>query len=56
MMASNIHSGNSRLPQPFDPFNPFNPVDPFNPGRRRPRPRRPFEVCGNVASEELVQD
>jgi len=34
--------------QPFDPLNPFEPPYPF---RRRPAPRRPFEVSQNALKE-----
>ena len=30
--------------QPLEPFEPFSPFEPLNPMRRRPMPRRPFEV------------
>lgn len=30
--------------QPLEPPNPFEPSEPWNPGKRRPMPKRPFEV------------
>jgi HSP20 family molecular chaperone IbpA len=30
--------------QPLEPLEPFNPFEPLNPVRRRPVPKRPFEI------------
>jgi HSP20 family molecular chaperone IbpA len=35
------HFGSDQPLEPLDPFSPFEPLDPM---RRRPAPRRPFEV------------
>jgi len=31
--------------QPLEPLEPFKPFEPFNPRKRRPMPKRPFEVA-----------
>lgn len=31
--------------QPLEPLEPFKPFQPFSPRRRRPMPKRPFEVA-----------
>ena len=37
--------------QPLEPLDPFNPFEPLNPMRRRPGPRRPFEVPESALKE-----
>ncbi len=37
--------------QPLEPFEPFSPFEPLNPMRRRPVPRRPFEVQESALKE-----
>lgn len=37
--------------QPSEPLDPFNPFEPLNPRRRRPMPKRPFEVPEGVLKE-----
>jgi hypothetical protein len=31
--------------QPLEPLDPFKPFEPFSPIKRRPMPKRPFEVA-----------
>ncbi len=50
-MASNECFWGSKSHQLLDPFYPFDPFKPLNPGRRRPTPKRPFEVNNEVAFE-----
>ncbi len=40
--------GSDQLSETLDPFNPF---EPLNPRRRRPMPKRPFEVSEGVLKE-----
>jgi HSP20 family molecular chaperone IbpA len=42
------HFGSDQPLEPLDPFDPFDPIDPM---RRRPEPRRPFEVSESVSKE-----
>ena len=37
--------------QPLEPLDPFSPFEPLNPLRRRPAPRRPFEVQESALKE-----
>lgn len=37
--------------QPLEPLDPFSPFEPLNPMRRRPAPRRPFEVPESALKE-----
>ena len=37
--------------QPLEPLDPFSPFEPLNPMRRRPVPRRPFEVSESALKE-----
>jgi HSP20 family protein len=37
--------------QPLEPFEPFSPFEPLNPMKRRPVPRRPFEVQASALKE-----
>jgi len=39
-----IIQGHFGSDQPLEPLDPFSPFEPLNPMRRRPVPRRPFEV------------
>ncbi len=34
-----------RSNQPLEPLDPFKPFEPFDPRKRRPMPKRPFEVA-----------
>jgi len=42
------HFGSDQPLEPLDPFSPFEPLDPM---RRRPAPRRPFEVPESALKE-----
>jgi HSP20 family molecular chaperone IbpA len=42
------HFGSDQPQEPLDPFSPFEPLDPM---RRRPTPRRPFEVQQGALKE-----
>lgn len=46
-----IIQGHFRSDQPSEPLDPFNPFEPLNPRRRRPMPKRPFEVSEDVLKE-----
>ena len=37
--------------QPLEPLDPFSPFEPLNPMRRRPAPKRPFEVPESALKE-----
>lgn len=43
--------GRFKSDQPLDPHDPLNPFGPLNPMKRRPKPRRPFEVSENALKE-----
>ncbi|UCD26218.1 MAG: hypothetical protein JSV75_04780 [Candidatus Bathyarchaeota archaeon] len=40
--------------QPFDPLNPFDPFEPLDPRRRRPMPKRPFEINWKAVLKEKM--
>ena len=42
------HFGSDQHLEPLDPFSPFEPLDPM---RRRPAPRRPFEIDDSALQE-----
>jgi len=48
-MASDENFWGSKSSQLLDPFYPFDPLKPLNPRRRRPTPKRPFEINYEVA-------
>ncbi len=53
-MASNECLWGSKTVQDLEPFLPFDPFEPWNPKRRRPVPKRPFEVGWEAALKESV--
>ncbi len=55
-MPSNKCLWGSKTFQDLEPFLPFDPFEPWNPERRRPRPKRPFEVVWQAALKEPVLD
>ncbi|MBE0513005.1 Hsp20/alpha crystallin family protein [Candidatus Bathyarchaeota archaeon] len=46
-----IIQGHFGSDQPLGPLDPFDPFEPLNPMRRRPVPRRPFEVPESALKE-----
>lgn len=46
-----IH-GYSGSAQPSEPLDPFDPFEPWNPRRRRPMPKRRFEISENAFRED----
>lgn len=53
-MSSTELLGDLKPHQPIEPIDPVNPFEPLNPIRRRPMPKRPFEVSQKVALKEHV--
>jgi HSP20 family molecular chaperone IbpA len=51
-MKGYIINGHFSSNQFETPFDPPNPLDPWNPIKRRPVPRRPFELLNNSIQEQ----
>jgi len=54
-MASSEGFWDSESRQLLDPFYPLDPFKPLNPGRRRPTPKRPFEVNYEVTLKGALE-